>query len=429
MNMISQFLEENYGIGRNHINYVKEKIKSIKYRFDEIDEIAEYNQYKVLNAFKNNKLSATDFYWTTGYGYGDIGRDKVEQIYSDIFKGEDSIVRPTIASGTHAINLVLSGLLGPGDELIEITGPPYDTLKDVIGTNDGDNIGSLIHNGIIYNEVNLIDGKIDVDVVLKAINEKTKLLAIQRSTGYSDRNAITIDEMEVAIKAIKKVYPNIPIFVDNCYGEFTDIKEPLEVGADVIAGSLIKNPGGGIAYSGGYITGNKRLIEIISRRLTAPGLEKEVGLSFGTTRSTLQGLFLAPHVTSEAIKGAILFGKTYKDLGYKIVPDIDKKRSDIIQGIEFKDPEMVKIFCESVQEASAIDSHVTPIPSPMPGYENDVIMAAGGFVDGSSIEMSADGPLREPYYVYFQGGLIFEQVKLAVLLTLKNLERKGYIEI
>lgn len=429
MKLANKFLYENYGIGKNHIEFVEKKLEEIEYRFKNINDISEYNQYKVLDAFKENRLSATDFYWTTGYGYGDIGRDKVERIYSDIFKAEDSIVRPTIASGTHAINLVLSGLLGPGDELLEISGTPYDTLKDVIGLNEGDNVGSLIDRGVLYGEVALKDGAIDVEEVLNRINENTKLLAIQRSTGYSDRNAITIDEMEVAIQGIKEKYPDIPIFIDNCYGEFTDTKEPLEVGADIIAGSLIKNPGGGLAYSGGYILGKARLIEIISRRLTAPGLEKEVGLSFGTTRSTLQGLYMAPHVTAEAIKGAILFGKVYKDLGYKIVPEIDTVRSDIIQGIAFENPEMVKIFCESVQEASAIDSHVTPVPSPMPGYENDVIMAAGGFIDGSSIEMSADGPLREPYFVYFQGGLIFEQIKLAVLLTLKNLEGKGYIQI
>lgn len=429
MTLVKNFLKENYNISNKTYDFVADVESTMAEKYKELDDIRTINQYKVMKALNKNMLSAADFYWTTGYGYGDIGRDKVEAIYSDIFNTEDSLVRPSIASGTHAINLVLSGLLKHGDELIEISGTPYDTLMDVIGCGDQDNEGSLIANGIKYSEVDLIDNKIDVQGVLNKITSKTKLLAIQRSTGYSDRNALTIEDMGQAIKEIKKVHPEIIIFVDNCYGEFTDILEPTDVGADVIAGSLIKNIGGGIAYSGGYITGKKRLVQLISRRLTAPGLEKEVGLSFGTTRSTLQGLFLAPLVVNQAMRGASLMGKVFANLGFRIVPNYNDKRSDIVQAIELKKPELVEIFCKCIQEASAVDSHVRPFPSPMPGYNNDIIMAAGGFVDGSSIEMSADGPLRQPYFVYFQGGLSEDQIKLGIYLTLEEFLKEGYISI
>lgn len=429
MNLLKKYLKENYHIDEKIYDLVSDTEQTLVDKYLELDEIRTINQYKIMQAFNKNMLSAADFYWTTGYGYGDIGRDKVEDIYSDIFNTEDSLVRPAIASGTHAINLALSGLLKHGDELIEISGTPYDTLMDVIGCGDEDNEGSLIANGIKYSEVDLVDNKIDVKSVLKKITPRTKVLAIQRSTGYSDRRALTIDDMKVAIKEIKNVYPNIIIFVDNCYGEFTDIKEPTDVGADIIAGSLIKNIGGGIAYSGGYITGKKRLVQLVSRRLTAPGLEKEVGLSFGTTRSTLQGLFLAPLVVNQAMKGATLMGKVFSDLGFRVVPHFDDKRSDIVQAIQLNKADLVEIFCKCIQEASAVDSHVTPVPSPMPGYNNDIIMAAGGFVDGSSIEMSADGPLREPYFVYYQGGLTIDQIKLGIYLTLNEFLNKGFINI
>lgn len=429
MNSVKEYLKENYYVNEKIYDLVSDTEKTLVDNYLELDEIRAINQYKIMQAFNKNMLSAADFYWTTGYGYGDIGRDKVEDIYSDIFNTEDSLVRPAIASGTHAINLALSGLLKHGDELIEISGTPYDTLMDVIGCGDEDNEGSLIANGVKYSEVDLVDNKIDVKSVLKKITHKTKVLAIQRSTGYSDRRALTIDDMETAIKEIKSVYPNIIIFVDNCYGEFTDVKEPTDVGADIIAGSLIKNIGGGIAYSGGYITGKKRLVQLVSRRLTAPGLEKEVGLSFGTTRSTLQGLFLAPLVVNQAMKGATLMGKVFSDLGFRVVPHFDDKRSDIVQAIQLNNADLVEIFCKCIQEASAVDSHVRPVPSPMPGYNNDIIMAAGGFVDGSSIEMSADGPLRDPYFVYYQGGLTIDQIKLGIYLTLNEFLNKGFINI
>lgn len=429
MNSVKEYLKENYYVNEKIYDLVSDTEKTLVDNYLELDEIRAINQYKIMQAFNKNMLSAADFYWTTGYGYGDIGRDKVEDIYSDIFNTEDSLVRPAIASGTHAINLALSGLLKHGDELIEISGTPYDTLMDVIGCGDEDNEGSLIANGVKYSEVDLVDNKIDVKSVLKKITPKTKVLAIQRSTGYSDRRALTIDDMETAIKEIKSVYPNIIIFVDNCYGEFTDVKEPTDVGADIIAGSLIKNIGGGIAYSGGYITGKTRLVQLVSRRLTAPGLEKEVGLSFGTTRSTLQGLFLAPLVVNQAMKGATLMGKVFSDLGFRVVPHFDDKRSDIVQAIQLNNADLVEIFCKCIQEASAVDSHVRPVPSPMPGYNNDIIMAAGGFVDGSSIEMSADGPLRDPYFVYYQGGLTIDQIKLGIYLTLNEFLNKGFINI
>lgn len=430
MNFVNKFLLDKYSINADITEYVEKVEKELIEHFQNFDKIKEFNQYKVINALQENRLSSTDFFWPTGYGYGDVGRDKVEAIFSSVFNTEDSLVRPSIASGTHAINLVLSGLLKQGDELIEISGTPYDTLKKVIGVNEGDNEGSLIDRGVLYREVPLnIDGNIDIPTVLKSISPRTKVLAIQRSTGYSDRIALTIEKIEKVINAIKKEYPEIIIFVDNCYGEFTEMLEPTDVGADIIAGSLIKNPGGGIAISGGYITGKRRLVEIISRRLTAPGLEKEVGLTFGTTRNTLQGLFLAPLITNQALKGAVLMAGIYKKLGYKIVPDITDVRADIILGIEFNNPDMVVAFCKAIQEASVVDSYVTPEPWDMPGYENKVVMAAGGFVDGSSIEMSADGPLREPYYVYYQGGLTYDQVKLAAMISLRNMVKESYISL
>lgn len=374
-----------------------------------------------------SRLSSTDFYWTTGYGYGDVGREKVEEIYSKVFATEDALVRPTIASGTHALSLTLSALLKPGDELIYISGAPYDTLQQVIGSK-GNIDGSLIDFGIKYKEVPLKNKQIDIDKVLKTISDDTKLIAIQRSTGYSDRRAFTIEEIEEAIKAIKDFNSEIIIMVDNCYGEFVDYREPTDVGADIMAGSLIKNPGGGLALSGGYVVGRNDLIEKVANRNTAPGLGKDTGLTFGTSRTTLQGLFLAPHIVSEAVKGALLVAIVYKSLGFKIVPEIDDKRSDIIQGVELLNRERVSEFCIGIQEASAVDSFVRPEAWDMPGYEDPVIMAAGGFIEGSSIELSADGPMREPYYAYYQGGLTYDHCKLGVYKSLNNLYIKNLIE-
>ncbi len=417
-----------YNVDEILINYIEKKEEDIKSKFEHINKIKTYNQYKVISAMQNARLGSTDFFGTTGYGYGDVGRDKVEDIYSYIFNTEDALVRPTIASGTHAITLTLSALLRPGDELISIVGSPYDTLQKVIGAK-GREVGTLKDYGILYNEVPLTtDGKINIEKAIESITSKTKVLLIQRSTGYSDRKAITVDEIRLAIDKIKKNNKDVIIMVDNCYGEFVEKVEPTDIGADIMAGSLIKNPGGGIAVSGGYIVGKSKLINLVANRSTAPGLGKDCGLTFGTTRTTLQGLYLAPHVVSEAIKGALLVAAVYKGLGFNVVPDIDDKRSDIIQAIEFKIPERVIEFCRGIQKASVVDSYVFPEPWEMPGYDDKVIMAAGGFIDGSSIELSADGPMREPYFAYYQGGLTYEHCKLGVILSLNNLYKNNLID-
>ena len=418
---------KQFGIDEKVIEFVNSKERLIIDKFKYIDKVKEYNQYKVIKSMQEARLSSTDFNWTTGYGYGDVGRDKVEEIYSMVFNTEDALVRPLIVSGTHAITLTLSGLLRPGDEFISITGSPYDTLQKVIGVK-GNKVGTLMDYGIRYREIPLKNGKIDVGKVMDNISNDTKLLLIQRSTGYSDRKAITIDEMETAIKEIKKKFEDIIIMIDNCYGEFIEKREPTDVGADIMAGSLIKNPGGGLALAGGYIVGKASLVEQIANRSTAPGLGKDCGLTFGTTRTTLQGLFLAPHIVAEALKGALLVGIVYKELGFEIVPDIEETRSDIIQAIKFNSPERVVEFCKGIQNASVVDSYVTPLPWDMPGYEDKVVMAAGGFIDGSSIELSADGPMREPYFAYYQGGLTYEHCKLGVMKSLNNFYKNDLIE-
>lgn len=417
---------KQFDLDEEVIRFVASKEKLIKHKFNKIDEIKEYNQYKVINAMQESRLASTDFNWSTGYGYGDIGRDKVEKIYSKVFNVEDALVRPSIASGTHALSLTLSGILRPGDELMSITGSPYDTLQEVIGTKE-EKSGALLEYGITYKEIPLVKNVINVKKVLESISNNTKILMIQRSTGYSDRRALTIKEISNAIKSIKAYNKDVIIMVDNCYGEFLDFQEPTDVGADIMAGSLIKNPGGGIALSGGYIVGKNTLINLIANRLTAPGLGKDCGLTFGTTRTTLQGLFLAPHIVSEAVKGALLIGVVYKELGFNIVPNMEDIRSDIIQGVQLNSPERVIEFCKGIQAASVVDSYVMPEAWEMPGYEDKVIMAAGGFIEGSSIELSADGPIREPYFAYYQGGLTYEHCKLGAMKSLNNLYRKGLI--
>ncbi len=418
---------KQFDLNKEVIDFVNNKEKLILNKFAKINEIKEYNQYKVINAMQENKLNSTDFNWTTGYGYGDDGRDKVEKIYAHIFNTEDALVRPSIASGTHALTLTLSGILRPGDELMSITGEPYDTLQQVIGIK-GDMKGTLMEYGVSYKEVSLNNGRIDIDEATDKISSNTKIIMIQRSTGYSNRKAFSVDEIERAIKSIRKFDEEVIIMVDNCYGEFLEFQEPSDVGADIMAGSLIKNPGGGLALSGGYVVGRRDLIELVANRATAPGLGKDCGLSFGTTRTTLQGLFLAPHVVSEAVKGALLVGAVYSELGFNIVPKLDDIRSDIIQAIEFNSPERVLEFCRGIQEASTVDSYFTPEAWDMPGYEDKVVMAAGGFIEGSSIELSADGPMREPYYAYFQGGLTYEHCKLGVLKSLNNLYEANLID-
>ncbi len=416
------------GISETIVEYVSVREIEIQDRFTALDSIREFNQYKVIEAMQHNRLSSTDFYWTTGYGYGDVGREKVESIFARVFRGESALVRPAIASGTHALNLTLSGILRPGDQLLYATGKPYDTLLKVIGTK-GSMGGSLMDYGVSYKEVPLKDNLIDVEAVLDAVEDSTKIIAFQRSTGYSDRRALTISELEEAILAVKNRFPEKIVMVDNCYGEFLEERETIEIGADIIAGSLIKNPGGGLALSGGYVVGREDIVDLVANRLTAPGLGKDCGLTFGTSRTTMQGLFLAPHITMEAVKGALLMGAVYKSLGFKIVPELDDKRSDIIQGIELKTEERVSEFCKGIQSASTVDSYVVPEAWDMPGYADRIIMAAGGFIEGSSIELSADGPMREPYYAYFQGGLTYDHCKLGILRSLNNLYTKGLISL
>lgn len=394
--------------------------------FKEIEETAYINQEKVLDAFHHVKASENDLVGSTGYGYDDFGRDHLEEIYAHTFKAEDAIVRPQIISGTHAITLALQSTLKYGDELMYITGSPYDTLLEVIGVN-GNGIESLKEHGVTYKEVALKDGMIDIETVLNTISKQTKVIAIQRSKGYGQRPSITVDEIETAISQIKQRYPNVIIFVDNCYGEFVERREPIEVGADLIAGSLIKNPGGGLAKIGGYIAGRKDLIERCGYRLTAPGIGKEAGASLFSLQEMYQGFFLAPHVVSQSLKGSLFTSLLLEKMNMNTVPKYDAKRTDLIQTVQFDTKEQMITFCQSIQHASPINAHFSPEPSYMPGYEDDVIMAAGTFVQGSSIELSADGPIRPPYEAYVQGGLTYEHVKIAVTRAVMNLKEQNLI--
>ncbi|MDS3904008.1 methionine gamma-lyase family protein [Staphylococcus hominis] len=394
--------------------------------FKEIEETAYINQEKVLDAFHHVKASENDLVGSTGYGYDDFGRDHLEEIYAYTFKAEDAIVRPQIISGTHAITLALQSTLKYGDELMYITGSPYDTLLEVIGVN-GNGIESLKEHGVTYKEVALKDGMIDIEMVLNTISKQTKVVAIQRSKGYGQRPSITVDEIENVISQIKQRYPNVIVFVDNCYGEFVERREPIEVGADLIAGSLIKNPGGGLAKIGGYIAGRKDLIERCGYRLTAPGIGKEAGASLSSLQEMYQGFFLAPHVVSQSLKGALFTSLLLEKMNMNTVPKYDAKRTDLIQTVQFDTKEQMIAFCQSIQHASPINAHFSTEPSYMPGYEDDVIMAAGTFVQGSSIELSADGPIRPPYEAYVQGGLTYEHVKIAVTRAVMNLKEQNLI--
>ncbi|MEX3458008.1 aminotransferase class I/II-fold pyridoxal phosphate-dependent enzyme [Staphylococcus hominis] len=394
--------------------------------FKEIEETAYINQEKVLDAFHHVKASENDLVGSTGYGYDDFGRDHLEEIYAYTFKAEDAIVRPQIISGTHAITLALQSTLKYGDELMYITGSPYDTLLEVIGVN-GNGIESLKEHGVTYKEVALKVGMIDIEMVLNTISKQTKVVAIQRSKGYGQRPSITVDEIENVISQIKQRYPNVIVFVDNCYGEFVERREPIEVGADLIAGSLIKNPGGGLAKIGGYIAGRKDLIERCGYRLTAPGIGKEAGASLSSLQEMYQGFFLAPHVVSQSLKGALFTSLLLEKMNMNTVPKYDAKRTDLIQTVQFDTKEQMIAFCQSIQHASPINAHFSPEPSYMPGYEDDVIMAAGTFVQGSSIELSADGPIRPPYEAYVQGGLTYEHVKIAVTRAVMNLKEQNLI--
>lgn len=388
--------------------------------FASIQHTVEKNQKRVLDAFKKCKVSDHHFQSTTGYGYDDAGRDVLEELYADVFGGEDALVRPQIVSGTHAISTALFGLLRPGEELLYITGKPYDTLEEVIGKR-GNSSGSLKDFGIFYNEVALKDGSVDYEEIRKQMNEETQVVAIQRSKGYDDRPSFTIDEISRMCKYVHEIDPAVVIFVDNCYGEFVEEKEPLEAGADIIAGSLIKNPGGGIVRAGGYIAGGEALIEKCANRLTAPGLGKETGATLHMMQEMFQGLFLAPHVVGEALKGAVFTSRLLELAGCMAAPLYNDKRTDLIQSVTFPSKEQMISFCQSIQANSPVNAYVTPIPSEMPGYEDDVIMAAGTFIQGASIELSADGPIRPPYTVFIQGGLTYEHVKIALIEAVKGL--------
>ncbi|MCT4585685.1 MAG: methionine gamma-lyase family protein [Peptostreptococcaceae bacterium] len=414
MNFKRDLLINNLGIKEEVLNLCEEAEKELQEEFEKLKEVREYNQYKVLNVMQECRLSDTHFNWTTGYGYNDIGREKTEEIYAKLFNAEDAIVRPIIVNGTHALSLCLTGLLRPNDEILSVTGKPYDTLEETIGIRESK--GSLKEFGITYNQVDFLEnGSIDYDGIKEKINERTKMVFIQRSKGYSWRDSLSIEDIKKVVDLVKSVNENIIIMTDNCYGEFIETKEPTEVGVDIMAGSLIKNPGGGLALTGGYIVGKKELVELISYRLTSPGIGKECGLTFGTTRNVLQGLFMAPSVVSQAVMGAILCAKMFEKLDYEVCPKSNERRSDIIQIVKLNSAQEIIDFCKGIQAAAPVDSYVSPEPWAMPGYDSDVIMAAGAFIQGSSIELSADAPIKEPYCVYFQGGLTYEHSKFGVM--------------
>lgn len=419
---------EELGISKKVLDYAEKVEAGLRERFDAIDRTAELNQLKVIKAMQDARVSDIHFAGTTGYGYNDLGRDTLETVYANAFHGEDALVRPQLISGTHALTVALFGNLRPGDEIFSPVGKPYDTLEEVIGIRDCP--GSLKEYGVTYRQVDLLpDGSFDWENIKKALNERTKLVEIQRSKGYATRPTLSVDRIGELIAFIKAIKPDVICMVDNCYGEFVETKEPTDVGADMIVGSLIKNPGGGLAPIGGYIVGKKECIEEAAYRLTAPGLGKEVGASLGVSQSLYQGLFLSPTVVAGALKGAIFAANCYEKLGFPVVPDGSESRHDIIQAITFGTPEGVIKFCEGIQAAAPVDSFVTPEPWAMPGYDSDVIMAAGAFIQGASIELSADAPIKPPYAVYFQGGLTWYHAKLGILKSLQSLLDAGVIKL
>ena len=414
------------GISETVYDFGESVLEELKPRFEEIDQVAEYNQLKVLAAMQEHQVSEACLLGTTGYGYNDLGRDTLEAVYASVFHTEDALVRPQITCGTHALALALMSNLRPGDELLSPVGKPYDTLEEVIGIRPSK--GSLKEYGVSYRQVDLLpDGAFDFEGIKNAINEKTKLVTIQRSKGYQTRPTLSVDHIGQLISFVKSIKPDVICMVDNCYGEFVETREPSDVGADMVVGSLIKNPGGGLAPIGGYIAGKKECVENAAYRLTSPGLGKEVGASLGILTQFYQGFFLAPTVTAGALKGAIFAANLYERLGYPVVPNGSESRHDIIQAVTLGSAEGVIAFCEGIQAAAPVDSHVTPEPWDMPGYDAKVIMAAGAFVSGSSIELSADGPIKEPYAVYFQGGLTWPHAKFGILKSLESLKRKGFI--
>ncbi|WP_027205747.1 aminotransferase class I/II-fold pyridoxal phosphate-dependent enzyme [Butyrivibrio fibrisolvens] len=425
-NFNRQEMYAQLGISKEVYEYGEAIEQDLKARFARIDEIAEYNQLKVVKAMQEAKVQEACLLGTTGYGYNDIGRDTLEEVYAHIFHTEDALVRPQITCGTHALALALMSNLRPGDELLSPVGKPYDTLEEVIGIRPSK--GSLAEYGVTYKQVDLLpDGGFDYDGIRASINDKTKLVTIQRSKGYQTRPTLSVERIGELISFIKGIKPSIICMVDNCYGEFVETIEPSDVGADMVVGSLIKNPGGGLAPIGGYIAGKKECVENAAYRLTSPGLGKEVGASLGILTQFYQGLFMAPTVTASALKGAIFAANLYERFGFGVLPNGSEDRFDIIQSITFGKPEGVIAFCEGVQSAAPVDSFVTPEPWDMPGYDSQVIMAAGAFVSGSSIELSADGPIAPPYAVYFQGGLTYPHARFGILKTVQYMLDKGLI--
>lgn len=424
-------MEEMYlsaGISREVFQFGQKIEQKLESRFKEFQETVEYNQIKVVRAMQKCKVSEACFSATTGYGYNDLGRDTLEEVYAEVFNAESALVRAQITCGTHALAVALSANLRPGDELLSPVGKPYDTLEEVIGIRESK--GSLAEFGITYRQVDLLeDGGFDYEGIKNAINERTKMVTIQRSKGYQTRPTLSVDRIGELIAFIKNIKPDIICMVDNCYGEFVERKEPTEVGADLMVGSLIKNPGGGLAPIGGYIVGKKEYVENAAYRLTSPGLGKEVGASLGVTGTFLQGLFLSPSVVGGALKGAVFAANIYESLGFPVIPNGTESRHDIIQAVTLGTAEGVIAFCQGIQAAAPVDSHVTPEPWAMPGYDSDVIMAAGAFVSGSSIELSADAPIKEPYAVYFQGGITYEHAKYGILMSLQKMKDKGLVTL
>ena len=421
-------LYKELGIGFRVYALGKQIEEELKGRFALIDENVEYNQMKVLHAMQKCRVDASCFAATSGYGYNDYGRDKLEEVYAAVFHGEDALVRPQIACGTHALAVALSGNLRPGDQLLSPVGKPYDTLEEVIGIRPS--CGSLAEYGITYKQVDLLpDGSFDYANIEKALGEKTRMVTIQRSKGYQTRPTLSVDRIGELIAFIKERKPDVICMVDNCYGEFVERKEPSDVGADLCVGSLIKNPGGGLAPIGGYIVGKKQYVENAAYRLSSPGLGKEVGASLGVLPDFYQGLFLAPSVVGGALKGAVFAANIYERLGFSVLPDGRESRHDIIQAVTFGTPQGVIAFCQGIQAAAPVDSYVTPEPWAMPGYDSDVIMAAGAFVQGSSIELSADGPIKPPYSVYFQGGLTWQHAKCGILMSLQKMVDAGLVKL
>ena len=421
-------LYEALGVSRGVYEFGERILTGLRGRFADIDRRAEGNQLKVLHAMQKNRVNAACFAATTGYGYNDVGRDTLEQVYADCFHTEAALVRPQITCGTHALAVALSANLRPGDELLSPVGAPYDTLEEVIGIRPSR--CSLKEYGVSYRQVDLLeDGSFDYDGIRAAITEKTKLITIQRSKGYATRPSFSVEEIGKLIAFCKQVKPGVVCMVDNCYGEFVEDREPSDVGADMIVGSLIKNPGGGLAPVGGYICGTKECVENCAFRLSAPGLGQEVGANLGQMPALYQGFFLAPTVVAGALKGAIFAASVYEALGFRVVPGSAEERHDIIQAVELGSPERMLAFCLGIQQAAPVDSYVTPIPWAMPGYDAEVVMAAGAFVQGSSIELSADGPIRPPYAVYFQGGLTWYHAKLGILLSLQKLVEQGLAKL